>query len=142
MEIVPETVIRRWLEVLLPVVSAGLLTVHFYPEYVPSALIEDPGRSLLLWVARAVLWAVLGIWGFSALIVVFFLLYSPVYLLNRAAMLMGEGGWVDRREVRFYLACALLLALLIVLVWWIPSYALVLFVLMAGCGPIMWRVLV
>lgn len=142
MGMIPESVIRRWLEVALPLVSIGLLTLHFRPDYVPPALTADPGHSLLLWVVRGMLWAMLGIWGFSALVVVFFLLYAPVYLLNRTAMLIGEGGWVDRREVRFYIACFLLLGLLIFLAWWAPNYALVLFVLMAGCGPVLWRLLV
>ncbi len=142
MGMIPESVIRRWLEVVLPLVSVGLLTLHFRPDYLPQVVTADPGQSLFLWALRGMLWALVGIWGFSALVVAFFLLYSPVYVLNRTAMLFGEGGWVDRREVRFYLACFLLLCLLVFLAWWAPNYALMLFVLMAGFGPVLWRLLV
>ncbi len=142
MGMIPESLVRRWLEILLPLVSLGILTVHFHPEYLPSALLEDPGSSIPLLLGRALLWAVLGVWALSALIVAFFLLYSPVYLLNRSAMLIGEGGWVDRREVRFYLLCFLLLCALSFLVWWRFDYFVVVAVLMAGFGPVMWRALV
>jgi hypothetical protein len=142
MGMIPESLVRRWLEVLLPLVSLGILTVHFHPEYLPPAILEDPGTSILLLLGRALLWAVLGIWALSALIVAFFLLYSPVYLLNRSAMLIGEGGWVDRREVRFYLLCFLLLCILSFLAWWHFDYFVVLGVLMAGFGPVMWRAMV
>ena len=37
--------------------------------------------------------------------VVFFLVYSPIYLVNKLPHLIGKGGWLDKREVRFYLAC-------------------------------------
>jgi hypothetical protein len=142
MGMIPESLVRRWLEILLPLVSLGVLTVQFHPEYLPPALLEDPGGSILLLLARALLWAVLGIWALSALIVAFFLLYSPVYLLNRSAMLIGEGGWVDRREVRFYILCFALLCVLGALAYWQPPYALGLYILMAGFGPVMWRVMV
>lgn len=142
MGMIPESLVRRWLEILLPLVSLGILTVHFHPEYLPSALLEDPGSSIPLLLGRALLWAVLGVWALSALIVAFFLLYSPVYLLNRSAMLIGEGGWVDRREVRFYLLCFMLLCVLGLLAYWQPPYALGLYILMAGFGPVMWRALV
>ncbi|HET8578891.1 MAG TPA: hypothetical protein VFO18_17475 [Methylomirabilota bacterium] len=142
MGIIPESVVRRWLEVLLPLVSLGLLLYIFHPEYLPHVLIEDPGGSPLRIVVLAIVFGVLGVLGLSAVTVTFFLLYAPIYLLNRFTMLIGEGGWVDRREVRFYLLCLLLLLVLAFLIWWTPIYALVLFVLMAGCGPIMWRVLV
>jgi hypothetical protein len=142
MGMIPESLVRRWLEIVLPLVSLGILTVHFHPEYLPPALLEDPGGSILLLLGRALLWAVLGIWALSALIVVFFLLYSPIYLLNRSAMLIGEGGWVDRREVRFYLLCFVLLCIVILLAWWRLDYFVVVGVLIAGFGPVMWRVLV
>jgi len=137
MGLIPESLIRRWLEILLPLVSLGLLIVQFRPELVPQTLTANPEQSLPLLVMRGMLWAMLGIWGLSALIVAFFLLYSPIYLLNRTAMLVGEGGWVDKREVRFYIGCFLLLCLLVLLAWWVWVYAVVLFVLMAGFGPVL-----
>ncbi len=45
----------------------------------------------------------------------FFLVYSPIYLINKAPHLLGKGGWLDRREVRFYLACFALVCLLVAL---------------------------
>jgi len=57
--------------------------------------------SPLAWVAWGMVGALTGILGLWALIVAFFLLYPPVYLLGKAPLLIGRSGWVDRREARF-----------------------------------------
>lgn len=142
MRLIPRAVIRRWLEVLLPLISLGMLVMRFRREYIPVTFVQEPGQDLFLWVVRAMVFAMLGVWGFSALVVAFFLLYSPIYLINKSPHLVGKGGWLDRREVRFYLLCALLLAVLIVLLnSWFDGF-LVLFVVLAGLGPLVWRLLV
>jgi len=56
--------------------------------------------------------------------------------------LVGKGGWLDRREVRFYLACFALVCLLVILMTWSFDAAGVLFVILAGFGPVFWRLLV
>ena len=62
-------------------------------------------------------------------------------------VLVGKGGWTDRREIRFYGLCFLLLCLMIVLIavslmagdWrWAGSVFLVL----TGFAPVVWRALV
>ncbi len=143
MQMIPRAVIRRWFEVLLPAASLLLLVLVFRPEYVPPELREEPGRSLVRWVIRGMFFGVLGVWGFSALIVLFFLLYSPIYLINKSPHLVGKGGWLDKREVRFYALCFLLLSLLIALfLLWSHDVAVALFVVLAGLGPLVWRLLV
>jgi hypothetical protein len=84
----------------------------------------------------------MGILGFSALVVVFFLVYSPIYLINKLPHLVGKGGWLDRREVRFYLACFALVCLLVTLFTWSTDVFFIMLVLLAGFGPLIWRLLV
>jgi hypothetical protein len=55
---------------------------------------------------------------------------------------MGKGGWMDRREVRFYLACFALVCLLVVLLTRSFDTAGVMVILLAGFGPMVWRILV
>src|SRR5262245_31636288 len=95
MGMVVQSVVRRWLEVLLPLYTAGLLLVWFRAEYTPAVLTESVGESPLPGLAWAVVGALGGILGLWALIVGFFLLYSPFYLFGRLPMLI-QGGWVDR----------------------------------------------
>ncbi len=76
------------------------------------------------------------------MIIAFFLLYSPFYLIGKLPLLMGRGGWVDWREVRFYLACFGFLCLLAALTYVEPPAGLTVFAVAAGCGPVFWRVLV
>jgi hypothetical protein len=64
-----------------------------------------------------------------------------VYLLGKSAMLIGKGGWVDRRELRFYVLCFLLLCALAGMVCWSAPVGLVAYAMVAGCGPVFWRVL-
>ena len=83
-----------------------------------------------------------GILVLWALIVAFFLFYSPLYLLGKTSILLGGGAWVDQRELQFYLCCFVLLIGLAALVYWDAWIALMAFTLVAGCGPLFWRYLV
>jgi hypothetical protein len=56
--------------------------------------------------------------------------------------LVGKGGWMDRREMRFYLACFALVCLLVILFTRSFDTAGVMIVLLAGFGPMIWRLLV
>ena len=137
-----QSVVRRWLEVLLPVYAVALVVVWFHAEYTPSVLTASLTDSPLPGMAWAVVGALGGILGLWALIIAFFLLYSPFYLIGKAPLLLGRGGWVDWREVRFYLACFGFLCLLAALTYVEPLVGLTVFAVAAGCGPVFWRMLV
>ena len=139
---VKQSVVRRWLEVLLPLYTIGFLVVLLHPEKLPWILTQQLNESALPWVSWAAVGAMTGVLILWALIVAFFLLYSPFYLLGRTPMLVGKGAWVDRRELFFYAACFVMLCLLGALLYWDPWTALVGFALMAGCGPVFWRYVV
>ena len=137
-----QSVVRRWLEVLLPLYAVALIVVFFRAEYTPTVLTDSMSESPLPGMAWAVVGAFAGILALWALIVSFFLLYSPFYLLGKLPLLIGKGGWVDRREVRFYLACFGFLCVLVALTYWEPPAGLTTFAVTAGCGPVFWRLLV
>ncbi len=107
-----QSVARRWLEALLPLYAVALIIVWFHAEYTPAVLTGSMSESPLPALAWAVVGALGGLLGLWALIISFFLLYSPFYLIGKLPLLFGKGGWVDRREVRFYLACFGFLCLL------------------------------
>jgi hypothetical protein len=140
--LVRQSVVRRWLEVTLPVYTLGLLTVVLHPQYLPPLLAQSLGESVLPWLAWAVVGAMSGILILWSLIVAFFLAYSPFYLLGRSPMLIGQGAWVDKRELQFYLCCCLVLCLLVALFVWDARAGLTAFMLVSGCGPVFWRYLV
>lgn len=139
---VRQSVARRWLEVVLPLYAVGLIVVWFHAEYTPTILTESVSGSPLPALAWAVVGALGGLLGLWALIIAFFLLYSPFYLIGKLPRFLGRGGWVDWREVRFYLASFGLLCLLGALAYWEPAVGLTAFAVAAGCGPVFWRVLV
>jgi hypothetical protein len=142
MSLIPRVIVRRWLEVTLALVSLAMLYFYRNPEMMPRALTEDTNLTLWDWILRGMVFGMLGVWGFSALVVLFFLLYSPIYLINKAPHLVGKGGWLDRRELRFYLACFALVCLLVILFTRSFDAAGVLFIVLAGFGPVVWRLLV
>lgn len=131
---------RRWLEVALPAYSVAVLFAYYRPEYLPRA---EGGETLGEWIMPWAIWGVAGamsgVLALSGLVVAFFLLYSPVYLAARSLALVGKGGWVDRRELRFYTACFILLCFLAGLAVWNPLLAGSAFVLLAGCAHLVWR---
>ena len=139
---VRQSVVRRWLEVLLPLYTLGVVFVWFHQEYMPAVLARNMSESPLPWIAWALVGAMTGILILWALIIMSFLLYSPFYLLGRIPMLFGRGVWVDRREVQFYLVCFLLLSVLAGLLVWDPPRAFIAFAAVSGCGPVFWRYLV
>lgn len=144
MSLIPRVIVRRWLEVMLALVSLAILYFTRRPDSLPRALdlSSDAGLSLWDWIFRGMAFGLLGVWGFSAIVVAFFLMYSPIYIINKVPHLVGKGGWLDRREVRFYLACFALVCLLVILMTRSFDAAGVLFVILAGFGPVFWRLLV
>ena len=147
MSLIPRVIVRRWLETVMALFSLAFLYCIWYPEYMPRMfravmLKEDLNLTLWDWMIGAMGAGLLGILGFSAIIVLFFLGYSPIYLVNKLPHLVGKGGWMDRREVRFYLACFALVCLLVVLLTRSFDTAGVMVILLAGFGPMVWRILV
>jgi len=139
---VAQAMFRRWFEVVLPLYTFCLVVAWLRPEYIPPILTQPVSGSPLPWVAWGMVGALTGLLGLWALIVAFFLLYSPLYLLGKAPLLVGRSGWVDRREVRFYVASFLTLTAVAALLFLEPRLGLVLFAGVSGCGPVFWRALV
>jgi hypothetical protein len=130
-----------WLELVLPLFAAAVLLVFHKPQYMPSVLVES-ATTPVTWVAWALLGALGGVLSFSGLLVVFFLVYSPVYLAGKAPMLMGKGAWTDRREVRFYGLCFVILCVLLALLLWDWRWFVSAFLVLTGFAPSLWRALV
>jgi len=130
---------RTWLEILLPLYTIALLYVYFHPQSIPQSLADNGEQSLFPWAVWGVVGAMSGILALSALFVAFFLLYSPVYLAARGMLLVGKGGWADKRELRFYSACFVLLCILLALAIMSPVAAAAIFVLIAGSAHLFWR---
>jgi hypothetical protein len=126
---------------VLPLFAAAVLLVFHRPQYMPSTFVES-ATSPVAWVAWALLAALGGVLSFSGLLVVFFLVYSPVYLAGKAPMLMGKGAWTDRREVRFYGLCFVILCALLALLLWDWRWFVSAFLLLTGFAPSFWRALV
>jgi hypothetical protein len=142
MEQIIGTRCRRWLEVAMPLYSLALLLWYFRPQYWPSALgltsSEAGAESVMPLAVWGLVGAMSGVLALSGLVVAFFLLYSPVYLIARASLLIRP-GWVDRRELRFYAACFILLVFLGGVALVSPVMAASIFVLMAGCAHLIWK---
>ena len=137
----PRSAKWAWLEMVLPLFAVALLVVFHKPEYIPRIFTES-ATTPLAWVAWALLGALGGITVFSGLLVAFFLIYSPVYLAGKAPMILGKGAWTDRREVRFYALCFIILCALLVLVVWDWRWFVSAFLLLTGFAPTFWRALV
>ena len=144
MSLIPRVIVRRWLEGLLAFFSLAVLFFDRHQDQIPRALSlkDDTNLTLWDWILRGVVFGMFGILGFSLLVVAFFLIYSPIYLINKAPHLVGKGGWLDRREVCFYLACFALVCLLVAFFTQSSEAFKILVVLLAGFGPIVWRFLV
>lgn len=144
MPLIPRVIVRRWLETIIALFSLAILYFHWHRDKIPRALSlkEDTNLTLGDWILRGLVFGLWGVWGFSLLVVLFFLAYSPIYIINKAPHLIGKGGWLDKREVRFYLACFALVCLLVALFTQSTEAFLVMLVLLAGFGPMVWRLLV
>ena len=93
-----QSVVRRWLEVLLPLYAVALIVVWFRAEYTPTVLTDSMSESPLPGMAWAVVGALGGILGLWALIISFFLLYSPFYLLGSSRYSSAKaGGWTGEK---------------------------------------------
>ena len=130
-----------WLELVLPLFATAVLLVFHKPQFMPSVFVES-ATTPVAWGAWALLGALGGILSFSGLLVVFFLLYSPVYLVAKAPMLVGKGAWTDRREVRFYVLCLVILCVLLALLLWDWRWFVSAFLVLTGFAPSLWRALV
>jgi hypothetical protein len=137
----PRSAQWAWLELVLPLFGASVLLVFHKPEYVPAIFLQH-ANSMGAWAAWVLLGALGGVFAFSGLLVVFFLLYSPVYLAGKAPMLMGKGAWADGREVRFYGLCFVALSVLLALLLWDWRWFVSAFLLITGFAPSFWRALV
>ena len=137
----PRSTRWAWLELVLPLFSTAVLVVFHKPQYMPSIFVES-ATSPVAWVAWALLGALGGVLSFSGLIAVFFLVYSPVYLAGKVPMLLGTGAWIDRREVRFYGLCFVILCVLLALLLWDWRWFVSAFLLLTGFAPLFWRALV
>ncbi|HVQ78061.1 MAG TPA: hypothetical protein VMT79_21280 [Candidatus Binatia bacterium] len=142
MHVAPRSQGRRWFEVVLPVYALAVLIFYFHPEYLPIGLDDRMMDSPMPWAIWGIAGALGGVLALSGLFVAFFLLYSPVYLLAKSGVLVGSGGWVDRREVRFYAGCFVILCFLAGLAAYDPVFAAAAFVVIAGCAHLIWRLLV
>ena len=136
---VRQSVVRRWLEVVLPLYAVALIIVWFRAEYTPAVLTGSMSESPL----PAMAWAVVGALGDSWPVGTdhrLLLLYSPFYLIGKLPRFLGRGG-MDWREVRFIWPASALVPARRPHVLEPPVGPHGLRVA-AGCGPLFWRVLV
>jgi hypothetical protein len=127
--------------VVLPLYALAVLVVYFHPHLLPLPKEGVATEAVMPWAMWGLVGAMSGVLALSGLTVAFFLLYSPLYLMARSWMLVGKGGWVDRRELRFYTACFILLLFLGSLAVINPVVAASTFVLLAGSAHLLWRAL-
>lgn len=133
---------RPWMELILPLYSLAMIIVYYRPQALPPALEETLVDGMFRWALWGIVGALGGILALSALFLVFYLLYSPVYLIENARRILDPHTWVDQREVRFYVGCFLVLVSLLGLALVNPDAALVSFTLLAGSAQFLWRFLV
>jgi hypothetical protein len=136
------TVTRYWVEIVLPLYSLAAVVVYLRPGTLPARFDDGALETAFVWIMWGVVAALTGILAISALFLMFYLLYSPIYLANQMRRLIGPSKWVDRRELRFYVWCFLVLCILAGLVLVSPTVAVVTFTLLAGSAQLLWRVLV
>ena len=123
----------------LETVMDGRTGVYFRPQSIPQSLAEGNEQAIWPWAVWGLVGAMSGVLALSGLFVAFFLLYSPVYLAARGMVFVGKGGWVDRRELRFYCGCFVLLCFLLAVAVLSPVAAAALFVFIAGSAHLLWR---
>ncbi len=133
---------RPWMELILPLYTLALVILYYRPQALPPAIEETLLDGMFRWVIWGIVGALGGVLALSALFLAFYLLYSPLYLVENAKRILDPHVWVDQREVRFYLGCFVLLVSLVALALMDPDLALASFVLLAGSAQFLWRVLV
>ena len=133
---------RPWMELILPLYALGMIIVYYRPQALPSAIEEKLVDGMFSWVLWGIVGALGGILALSALFLAFYLLYSPIYLVENARRILDPHSWVDQREVRFYMGCFLLLVSLLALAIVHPEAAFVSFILLSGSSQFLWRFLV
>ncbi|OGL03981.1 MAG: hypothetical protein A3J45_01745 [Candidatus Rokubacteria bacterium RIFCSPHIGHO2_02_FULL_69_13] len=133
---------RPWMELILPLYTLALVILYYRPQALPLAIEETLLDGMFRWVIWGIVGALGGVLALSALFLAFYLLYSPLYLVENAKRILDRHVWVDQREVRFYLGCFVLLVSLVALALMDPNLALASFVLLAGSAQFLWRVLV
>lgn len=133
---------RPWMELILPLYSLAIIIVYYRPQALPPAFEETLVDGMFRWALWGIVGALGGILALSALFLAFYLLYSPVYLIENARRILDPHTWVDQREVRFYVGCFLVLVSLLGLALVNPEAALVSFTLLAGSAQFLWRFLV
>lgn len=133
---------RFWVELALPAYSVFAVFVYFFHPGTLSAGGESIIESAFVWLLWVFVGALTGILAISALFLTFYLVYSPVYLAGQFSLLFDRTKWVDRREMRFYLGCFVLLCVLGGLAVANPTAAIVTFTILAGSAQVLWRILV
>ena len=133
---------RPWMELILPLYTLALVILYYRPQALPPAIEETLLDGMFRWVIWGIVGALGGVLALSSLFLAFYLLYSPLYLVENAKRILDPHVWVDQREVRFYLGCFVLLVSLVALALMDPALALASFVLLAGSAQFLWRVLV
>src|SRR3990170_7457499 len=112
---------RPWMELILPLYTLAVVILYYRPQALPPAIEETLLDGMFRWVIWGIVGALGGVLALSAVFLAFYLLYSPLYLVENAKRILDRHVWVDQREVRFYLGS---------------------FVLLAGSAQFLWRVLV
>lgn len=133
---------RLWMELILPLYALALVILYYRPQALPPAIEQELVDGIFRWVIWGIVGALGGVLGLSALFLAFYLLYSPLYLIENAKRILDPHAWVDQREVRFYLGCFVLLVSLVALAVVNSDAALVSFILLAGFSQFLWRLLV
>ena len=133
---------RPWMELILPLYTLALVILYYRPQALPPAIDETLLDGMFRWVIWGIVGALGGVLALSAVFLAFYLLYSPLYLVENAKRILDRHVWVDQREVRFYLGCFVLLVSLVAVALMDPNLALASFVLLAGSAQFLWRVLV
>ena len=133
---------RFWVELALPAYSIFAVFVYFRPGTLSAGFDGSIIEIALVWLLWVFVGALSGILAISALFLTFYLVYSPVYLAGQLSLLFDRRKWVDRRELRFYLGCFMLLCILGGLAVANPMAAMVTFTILAGSAQVLWRILV
>ena len=133
---------RPWMELILPLYALGMIIVYYRPQALPPAVEEGLVDGMFSWALWGLVGALGGILALSALFLAFYLLYSPIYLVENARRIADPHSWVDQREVRFYVGCFVILVSLLALAIVNPEAAFASFTLLSGSAQFLWRFLV